>query len=470
MKIDLKMNLDEVVKDIDRSVEILESEKKKALEKIGLEVEHQVVQNIDTKKIIDTGKLKQSIHHVVEENAVIVADGVHYGCVFNAHTFVSCEKNIDKRIGQIKVGDKVLTQDGQYHKVIATQRYLAIEKPYLTELIIEYRKNKNHKLILTQDHKVLIEKNGCTYWIEAKDLKVGDLVFSPHKRNYNINTCLKAIVKCKHCGEEFKVRVNDLKFRSTKFCSKKCQYEGQIGEDNPNYGNKYSEETKKYLSEVRKKIFDENPDLHPNRIVSKKGFMSDCEVEIKEWLDSMDIEYEMQKYINGKVVDFFIPSLKMIIEADGAFWHQNQEEDIERDKILLEEYPDFKIFHFHFVDKRFSKIIDENPIENVYYAQCNSSFNSFVELERFKKVEILSVKNYKYENKSKNLGHKGHYLYDLTVEGMHSFIASGILISNSYNEFGTIKMSPRPFLRPAPHQKRGEIQLILREMVENSMK
>lgn len=97
MKIDLQMNLDEVLRDIDRSVKILESEKRNALEKIGWVVEEQVVWNIDTKKVIDTGKFKQSVHHKVgpgtitlktgenithtgiDEDTVVVADGVHYG-------------------------------------------------------------------------------------------------------------------------------------------------------------------------------------------------------------------------------------------------------------------------------------------------------------------------------------------------------------------------------------------------------
>jgi len=102
--------LDEVMKNIDKSVRILEGEKRKALEKIGWAVEEQVVHNIDRAKAIDTGKFKQSIHHVVgsgtvnkpggkaknkqgklvewtpysishseDDNTLTVADGVHYG-------------------------------------------------------------------------------------------------------------------------------------------------------------------------------------------------------------------------------------------------------------------------------------------------------------------------------------------------------------------------------------------------------
>jgi len=40
-------------------------------------------------------------------------------------------------------------------------------------------------------------------------------------------------------------------------------------------------------------------------------------------------------------------------------------------------------------------------------------------------------------------------LYDLSVEGMHSFVAAGLLISNSYVEFGTYKQKAKPYMRPA---------------------
>ncbi|MGB9825994.1 MAG: hypothetical protein ACPLRU_04910, partial [Desulfofundulus sp.] len=43
-----------------------------------------------------------------------------------------------------------------------------------------------------------------------------------------------------------------------------------------------------------------------------------------------------------------------------------------------------------------------------------------------------------------------------SVEGIHSFVASGIVVSNSFLEFGTSKMSARPWLRPAVDEKQQE--------------
>ena len=83
-----------------------------------------------------------------------VATKTEYACVFDAQTSVRIENGL-KTIGTIKVGDKVLTQDGNYHKVIATNSFLAKLKPDLVYIETEYRKGKNHKITLTIDHKVL---------------------------------------------------------------------------------------------------------------------------------------------------------------------------------------------------------------------------------------------------------------------------------------------------------------------------
>lgn len=39
-------------------------------------------------------------------------------------------------------------------------------------------------------------------------------------------------------------------------------------------------------------------------------------------LDSIGVAYETQRGIGGRyVVDFFVPSLNLVIEADGDYWH-----------------------------------------------------------------------------------------------------------------------------------------------------
>ena len=64
--------------------------------------------------------------------------------------------------------------------------------------------------------------------------------------------------------------------------------------------------------------------------------------------------------------------------------------------------------------------------------QVNPSMKSFINYDIFKEVKILKVKKWKNINTNKN-----KKLYDLTVDKIHSFVASGIIISNSYVHQGT---------------------------------
>jgi hypothetical protein len=60
---------------------------------------------------------------------------------------------------------------------------------------------------------------------------------------------------CMECGNKFKVRPSAIKRGRGKFCSDKCKYawreKNYIGENNPNYGNRWSDEKKKEFSESR---------------------------------------------------------------------------------------------------------------------------------------------------------------------------------------------------------------------------
>jgi hypothetical protein len=66
---------------------------------------------------------------------------------------------------------------------------------------------------------------------------------------------------CMECGGSFKVKPSVVKRGRGKFCSDKCKYAWRekyyIGEQNPNYGNKWSEERKIKFSESR--MGDKNP-------------------------------------------------------------------------------------------------------------------------------------------------------------------------------------------------------------------
>lgn len=64
---------------------------------------------------------------------------------------------------------------------------------------------------------------------------------------------------------------------------------------------------------------------------------SSIEIKVKEQLDYFGIKYIQQKRINdGKrnyFLDFYIPSLKLVIECNGDYWH-SLEDKKERDRKL----------------------------------------------------------------------------------------------------------------------------------------
>lgn len=89
-----------------------------------------------------------------------------------------------------------------------------------------------------------------------------------------------------------------------------------VGENNPMYGKHHTESTKVKIAKALWKRYKDN--LNP------------LELKVAKTLDSLKIEYEPQKIIGFYIVDFYIPSLNLIIEADGN-WH-NEPERKKRDK------------------------------------------------------------------------------------------------------------------------------------------
>jgi very-short-patch-repair endonuclease len=57
---------------------------------------------------------------------------------------------------------------------------------------------------------------------------------------------------------------------------------------------------------------------------------------IKGWLDAQRIDYVYQHATEFGIVDFYVPSLRLVIEYDGKFWHQKyRDKDARRDENLV---------------------------------------------------------------------------------------------------------------------------------------
>jgi hypothetical protein len=217
---------------------------------------------------------------------------------------------------------------------------------------------------------------------------------------------------------------------------------------------KRSQETKDRIAAKNRERFKVHPEQHPNYIVNKKGFKTDAEKEVESWLISAGKEYHTQHKIGQHFADFYLPEENIVIEVDGAYWHKDQIKDIERDAELKETDPSLTIVHVHYFDKRHSPKLELMPLEDVYYVPCNPGMHSFVDPGTFKQAKILKLRHFTYANNRTN---KPTMLYDLTIEDVHSFYAAGILVSNSFVELGTSRMSAEPYLVPAMAQVMGKL-------------
>jgi very-short-patch-repair endonuclease/preprotein translocase subunit YajC len=375
-----------------------------------------------------TGNLKKSIRAKESKfddgGWIVQATAPH--CVFGSRESRVVTKKGRKTIGSIKIGDEVMTQTGEYRKVVSVNKFLATEKPHLVEIKVRHLNgnNGNHTINVTEDHKVMVFRDGRNKWVCAGDLLKSDKMYELKKISP-----FKSKMLCEYCGKSMHGPRKTAISSSRKYCCMECRNAAwQI--KNPHQGMKRSAISRKRMRDAAIKKFKKNPDLHPNRILGKRGAASKIEQEVERWLTSRGVVFEKQFKVDNLYVDFYIPDQNTAIEVDGAYWHQDQQKDIERDCLLVKAIPGLKVVHIHFFDKnRSPKDLVLNPLPNVFYISCNPGTPSFVDPEKTTMQEIVSIKKWQYK---KPPGHKGAYLYDLSVDGVHSFFLNGVLVSNSH--------------------------------------
>ena len=116
--------------------------------------------------------------------------GISRGC-FTGDALVTTKDGF-KELKDIKVGDYVATADGQFNRVNKTHRY------NIKEDLIQFKTCLSEKqLVCTKDHKiaVLFKKNGINSlkWIEARDLKIGDICYNPVNKTFATVDCFNIL-------------------------------------------------------------------------------------------------------------------------------------------------------------------------------------------------------------------------------------------------------------------------------------
>ena len=92
------------------------------------------------------------------------------------------------------------------------------------------------------------------------------------------------------------------------------------GSKNPFFGKKHTEETKEKMRKARLGKIPANIDQLKKRIYTK--YPTSIERAVYDYLLMKGVIFEKQKEIDGKfIVDAYIPSLNLIIECDGVYWH-----------------------------------------------------------------------------------------------------------------------------------------------------
>lgn len=174
----------------------------------------------------------------------------------------------------------------------------------------------------------------------------------------------------KKTSELMKQRWQDPEYRkqmSEKHKGQKVSEEGRKSRSEALKGIKRSEETKRKMSKSAKMRYEANHERiregHKRWLESEtadermerlqkwmqagrearinKDYLTPSSIEIivQKQLDSLGIRYLQQKHVSDGErdywLDFYIPSLKLVIECNGDYWH-NLPERKERDKRLKE--------------------------------------------------------------------------------------------------------------------------------------
>ena len=230
-------------------------------------------------------------------------------------------------------------------------------------IISEYKRGKSSLeivKIVNLSKQTILKVLNKEKIIRKRD-RCGSLDIKTEKDGYSV------IRKCPKCGQDIKTYSKDKtiacrnhfnKIKGTSLC-KPCSLELQVGEGNPFYGKKHSEKTKNKISNNRvgkatgknnsmskkkwrdksrnaiKKKWDNGEMEHARKIMSdklketrrlgkiKSTITSKKEKEIIEYLNNLGYSPVQSYRVDTKVCDVYIPSLNLIIEYFGDYWHCN---------------------------------------------------------------------------------------------------------------------------------------------------
>ncbi len=371
-----------------------------------------------------------------------------------------------KQIGDIKVGDLVLTHKNRFRKV--TQ---LIFTPKQQVNVVKFKYGTKY-LTMTEDHPVYVfdPQVKSMVWKKAKDCTTNDKLvimanecprcgkLIPFYRKYCSHSCLSKDITDRQWSnpihrenisrknresmlEQYRTGKREGK-SITKNAHKKMKELGKLGlhpfqredvkkksqeKNNTTEHRKASSERMKKNNPMHDptiakkarenmiKFYRQNPERRLNAIMAgyrKSKKRTSIEKIMENLLIKMGVNYVFQYPILNFDVDFAIPDLKIAIECDGVYWHKNREKELVRDRKIQNE--GWTIIHF--TDIQLNKELDkvEDELYRILFNHTHQYKSMLISIE---KIEYRSLK-------------KKRTLYNFSVEEDESYIAKGIVVHN----------------------------------------
>jgi len=353
---------------------------------------------------------------------------IHANC-FLGYEIPILTENDWKGIGEIQIGDKVMTHKGRFKSVTHVFR----DKFKGNPVRIFFQKvigSPKRTMFVTPTHPFLTQRG----WISAEDLLESDKL-----------VCLAK--KCKNCNKT----IPDIQYASD-FCSLSCvsSYGTKKQWENPDIRKKmeigiskgslelYERcpemkfiKTKNANKKVRELVergewILQNPEIHikAQKALGRHNYGSTWSEQKFGWLLSKrGIQFETQYPIpNGEFdslgrpryffVDFGLPEKKIAFECDGKYWHDKERDSI-RDEIL--KHQEWTVIRFD-ADKIRKNLKEISlQIDRVIQNHDGTNLFTYLSIERIEK-DIPAKRTFS--------------TYNIEVEYDESYLARGIVSHN----------------------------------------
>lgn len=141
----------------------------------------------------------------------------------------------------------------------------------------------------------------------------------------------KKQVKCKQCGQEFKV-IRAIYKKKPKYCSKTCKDNAEIDQI-----SNICKGCKTNFSLPRSAIDRGRGSFCTWKCFKRYRGESSLELLVRQQLEKLNEPFQQEMRIGKFRADFYLPKRNLVIECDGEYWHMDQKvrlRDKRKNKLL----------------------------------------------------------------------------------------------------------------------------------------